>query len=89
MHPRMEHQVFPGGQVPVEVVFLGNDADQAAHLLGGRQHAVSFNKGITACGTHQRRQDPDQGRLARAIGSKQAKNDSLFNLKGKVIHCLE
>src|SRR5690606_36528756 len=68
----VEAQMLADRQLGVERWLLEADAGGAAHGLGLRHHVVPEDEHAARARRHERRYDPQERRLASAVGAQQA-----------------
>ncbi len=66
--------VLEPGEVLVDRRALAGETDPVAKLLGVGDHVEAVHLGATAARQQQRRQDPNRGGLAGAVGTEQAEH---------------
>ena len=79
--PTEQAQVLAPGQELVDGRELSRQADQLAHLCGLVHDVEAEHLGAPAVGAQQRRQHPDERRLARAVRPEQSEHGALGDLK--------
>ena len=69
-----QHQVFFGGELDVDALFLEDHADLVADSAGVLGDIASHDERASAGRNHQRRENAKRRGLAAAVGAQQAKN---------------
>jgi hypothetical protein len=69
-----QDQVLPPGQQLVEGRLLSGERDLLPHRVGFARHVVATDRGVSRVGLDQGREDPDRGRLPRAVVAEQAED---------------
>ena len=72
VHLSLDREVLADGQVLVGRLRLGNRADRAPHGGPVGDDVVALDTGAARGRRQERRQHPDEGRLAGAVGAEQA-----------------
>ena len=80
-------KIFVDGERAVEGVELGDDADQPARMGGMANDIDALDAHRAAGGQRARGGDGDGGRLAGAVGSKQAEDLALLELQVDAVDC--
>src|SRR4029453_807774 len=83
---RVDQQILANGQLEVTGHSLREDADRAAYVSRPGHDVEPTDSRGPRCRGQQRREDANQGRLAGAIRPEQAKDLSLLDAKGHIVH---
>ena len=87
--PAREPQVLGPGEVGVDRGELTGEADQVAHLVGLVDHVAPEHPGPAGVGVQDRREDPYDRRLARAVRSQEAEHGARGDVEADAVDCVD